>query len=199
MSSSTPPRLVAHDVSRQARAVATRRSNTWVGQPVPGERVAWLIISAVIGSVIGKVALNGLGLPTPYLLVLAFCAAAAAIGYIALATGVRPLPLSLRHHPALPPRTGESEDGLRLAVRTWDNRLDYSRGDPAHLMHIVLPGFADIVDERLRLKYGIIRAAEPDRARAIIGDELWRFLAEPPARGITPQQIAAVVARMEDL
>jgi len=71
-----------------------------------------------------------------------------------------------------PPR-----DGLTAAVRQWANVLvraaDHRRSDP------LAPRLGDLVDERLRLRHGFVRADDPGRARELLGPELWQMLERP--------------------
>jgi len=90
-------------------------------------------------------------------------------------------------------------DGVFRAVRSWTSRLEWTEIDIARFAHIVQPQIVAIVDERLRLRHAVDRAADADRARAICGPELWRFVSDPVTRWIGPGDLAIVVAQMEAL
>lgn len=64
------------------------------------------------------------------------------------------------------------------------DRLTYSIVETRHFASGVRPVLAELADDRLRRHYGIDLAAEPDRARAVMGDDLWQTLTvdrtEPP-------------------
>jgi len=73
-----------------------------------------------------------------------------------------------------PPETASSSEFssfllLRVQVRT-------SVGDPTQFTRVLRPVIAELVDDQLLRKYGVVRTARSDRARAIVGDELWSVL-----------------------
>lgn len=85
-------------------------------------------------------------------------------------------------------------------VKRWEDRLDWTKGDLEHFQRTVLPAINSIADERLRQKYGVSRAEEPDRAREIIGSRLCDFLdAETLRRSPSPRELSAIVAELEKL
>jgi hypothetical protein len=77
-------------------------------------------------------------------------------------------------------------DMVRAAVRQWEHRLDWSHNDPDRFSSNLLPVLSELADERLRLRHGITRASDPRRARELLGEPMWRLLAEP--RGRPPKQ-----------
>ena len=90
-------------------------------------------------------------------------------------------------------------DGCYRAVRRWAARLEWTEDDVRRFATIVQPAMVDIADERLRLRHSIIRAKDPERARALCGPQLWQFLTVPVTRPLHPHEIATVVAQMEAL
>jgi hypothetical protein len=90
-------------------------------------------------------------------------------------------------------------DTLRAAVRQWERRLDWSQSDPEHFSSSLLPVLAELTDERLRLRHGITRAADPRRAQELLGDELWRLLEQPVRRPPKPRELAAHIETLEKL
>ncbi|HET6213605.1 MAG TPA: hypothetical protein VFE14_12145 [Micromonosporaceae bacterium] len=90
-------------------------------------------------------------------------------------------------------------DGLLSASNRWDNRLSWTQSDPERFARNVQPLIAELADERLRQKHGLTRQSDPVRARALLGDPLWTFLATPVTKSPTPQQIAAVASELEKL
>ncbi|HEY8454545.1 MAG TPA: hypothetical protein VIL34_03045 [Actinopolymorphaceae bacterium] len=106
-------------------------------------------------------------------------------------------------------------------VRKWEDRLELAHGDLEHFRRHVLPAIAAMVDERLRLRYGINRTTHPERARELLGTRLWEFLetgsvdartgrtatrqvpevrgGKAPARAPTPAELTLVIDRLEDL
>ncbi len=61
------------------------------------------------------------------------------------------------------------------------------------------PLIADLVDERLRQRHGLTRDGDPERARALLGDPLWKLLEKPVKRTPAPRELAAIVAQLEKL
>lgn len=90
-------------------------------------------------------------------------------------------------------------DGLRGAVRRWENRLDWSQTEAGRFSRNVLPVLAELADERLRQHHGITRASDPRRARELLGEPLWQLLAEPDRRPPKAREWAAHVAALEKL
>lgn len=81
----------------------------------------------------------------------------------------------------------------------WERRLNWVDGDPQAFNTTIHPRLVALVDERLRLKHGISRADNPDRACQTTGVDLWNLLGEPPAIAPTPRQLAAIITQMERL
>jgi hypothetical protein len=84
-------------------------------------------------------------------------------------------------------------DGLGPAVHRWQARL--RRAGRTTLQ----PGVAELVDERLRQRHGCTRGSDPDRARALLGERLWSYLADPAARTPAPRELAAMLTTVEEL
>lgn len=84
-----------------------------------------------------------------------------------------------------------THDGLAPAVHRWHARLSRRRA--------LQPGLAELVDERLRQRHGLTRAEEPDRARTLLGERLWSYLADPAARTPSPRDLAAMLTTVEEL
>lgn len=94
---------------------------------------------------------------------------------------------------------GPVGDGAAAAAARWETRLSWTESDPDRFGRTVAPMLAELVDERLRQRHGITRAGDPQRARELLGDPLWTFLATPVTRSLTPREFAALVAQMEEL
>jgi len=90
-------------------------------------------------------------------------------------------------------------DGIRFAVGRWEDRLLWGDRDRSRFLGAVVPRLGELVDERLRQRHGITRASDPVRARRLIGDQVWMFLHAPPSRGVGPQDVASIVAKVEEL
>ena len=100
-----------------------------------------------------------------------------------------------------PPRTEQTDerDALRSSVNRWEVRLSWSKGDQDRFRRTAWPAIGEIVDERLRQRYGLTRASDPQRARALLGEPVWSFLSKPPTRTPVPRELAAIVAELEKL
>lgn len=72
-------------------------------------------------------------------------------------------------------------DLLRSAVRRWEQRLEWSDGDPDRFARTVRPVVAELVDERLRTLHGVTLESNPGRARELLAQPLWRLLTDPLA------------------
>lgn len=90
-------------------------------------------------------------------------------------------------------------DTLRAAVRRWEQQLDWSQHDTERFSRNVLPVLAELADERLRLKHGITRSSDPRRARGLLGEPLWEFLAEPGRRVPKPRELTSYVEALEKI
>lgn len=90
-------------------------------------------------------------------------------------------------------------DMVRVAVRRWEQRLDWSQSDPDRFTGNLLPVLAELTDERLRLRHGLTRASDPRRARELLGEPLWQLLHDPPRRPPKPRELAGHVETLEKL
>jgi hypothetical protein len=90
-------------------------------------------------------------------------------------------------------------DTLRAAVRSWERQLDWSQSDTERFSRNVLPVFAELADERLRLKHGVTRASDPRRARELLGEPLWEFLDEPGRHPPKPRELSTYVEALEKI
>jgi len=162
----------------------------------------WIVVSTVFvvgGSLLLWWILAKATVGAPYALVLFTVAALVGLLHVTRRIKPPPLPATLRDNPVSGRVQPNPADGVRQAVRQWDNRLDYAQDDPRHITHLIQPAVIDIVDERLRLAHGISRAADPERAHQLIGPQLWKFITEPVQRRVTPHEMATLVAQMEAL
>jgi hypothetical protein len=93
----------------------------------------------------------------------------------------------------------QGTDGLLSAVRRWEQQLNWAQSDAGRFSRNVLPVLAELADERLRLRHGITRASDPQRARELLGDPLWRLLAEPDHPPPKARDLTAHVGALEKL
>lgn len=94
---------------------------------------------------------------------------------------------------------GPPADGVVRAVQRWESRFGWTERDPARYRTAVQPRLYELVDERLRQRHGITMQSEPERARALIGEQLWTFLHARVARTPNSREMAAVVDEMEKI
>lgn len=108
----------------------------------------------------------------------------------------RPVPQvgSLERDPDRP-----DPDGLVPALLQWHARLRWDRAGRCRSGRTLQPSLAELVDERLRQRHGFTRTSDPDRARALLGERLWWYLASPPARNLAPRDLAALLTVVEEL
>jgi hypothetical protein len=169
----------------------------------PRSRVAWIVRNVLLITVATVVTVAGLRSRGISVSVLLIVAAFVALRLLMLAVSeVAPPPL-----PRRAARRGEEDgdyrwagtDTLRVAVRRWEQRLDWSQQDPERFSRNVLPVFAELTDERLRLKHGITRASDPRRARELLGEPLWEFLDDPGRRALKARDLSTYVEALEKI
>jgi hypothetical protein len=168
----------------------------------------WLAKSTVIAAVVsapvwGIFRLFGVDVPYPLLVMLVVVARAlrAFLSWIA----PQPLPNTLMR-PSVElvsedQAGGTSQDGLHLAASRWDSRLSWVKmhGDKGQFARTVQPRLVEIIDERLWIRHGVSRTGEPDKARPLVGAELWTFVTEPVSKNLTPREVAGLIALMEKI
>jgi hypothetical protein len=84
-------------------------------------------------------------------------------------------------------------DGMLAAVRRWDRRLAPGRAGADRELR---PALRELAEERLRQRYGLSLADDPERARRLLGEPLWSVLTG--AAG-SPSDVDAAVRRLESL
>lgn len=103
-----------------------------------------------------------------------------------------------------PQRTDEAVDMQRL--RSNDSRAQFlatwvqeSGRDPQAFGHRVRPLLLELTSERLRRRHGIGLAAEPERARAILGEPHWALITDTTARTPSYGELEQAVRTIEEL
>jgi hypothetical protein len=188
--------LLRSDDSAPARPTAPTRE-PWIGRAA---------LQTFIASAVAYTGLQAFNLEPPYPLILAVCAGAVLIRQAVRLTAepewqhtrevVRPVTVRQPIEGGL----FSSGDGMLDAVRGWDRRFDWGATGPQRFHHAVVPRLRDVADERLRQRHGLTMAGDPDRARDILGEQLWGVLTGPaPDRPPTPTQVAVWVERLEKL
>jgi hypothetical protein len=115
-----------------------------------------------------------------------------------LVAGVRVVPVGRLGGNPNPDREPAEPDQLALAVQRWQTRLSWGRAGIRPFTR-TSPVLAELVDERLRLRHGITLASDPARARQLVGERLWSYLADPAARTPSRRELAAFLTDVEEL
>ena len=167
-------------------------------------RYRWLVrplIISVIGTAVAWPLLGVVGYAVPPALILMILLVVQLLRRVTRWIDARPIPRGLRE----PILSGDGDaaappDGMQLAVQRWDTRLSWVRvqHDPHQFARTVQPRLVQLVDERLRLRHGIVRSADPAKARAVLGDPLWTFVTTPVQANVTPADLARLIRQMEE-
>lgn len=179
-------------------------------EPAPLRRRSvggWLLTNLVFSlaaSIMAYVVLRTAGFAVAYPLIFAVLFTGALLRRALAAIDPQPLPAAAA---GTLPAAAEDErvaamdraDGLFVAMARWDTRLEWTERDPSRFVRVVRARLADVADERLRLRHGITRTGDPDQARQLMGELLWTFVHVPITRNPTPKEMAAIVAKVEDL
>jgi hypothetical protein len=185
------PEVVAEEEEPQA-PVERRRS--WV---------PWVLRNAALVTVATVVTVAGLRIAGIKISVLLIVAAFVSLRLLMLATAAVAQPPVPRRSTLHGEDSGDYQwagtDSLRAAVGRWERSLQWAQSDATRFSRNVLPVLAELTDERLRLRHGITRTSDPRRARELVGDELWAFLAEPGRRPPKPRDLDEYLTRLERL
>jgi hypothetical protein len=201
-----PPRNAQPDAAQLDDLLQFSEAPAAVRRPQPKP---WLVVSLIQAFLLSAVAYTLFAvanLDPPYALLLALSLGVVLVRRAAKMTAE---PESRRVVDAVraPARTGildvagwyEGGDGMRDAIRRWDRRLEWGSGSPDRFQATVVDRLGELADDRLRLRHFITRTSDPVRARALLGEELWRLLHEPLGRVPRPREIAAAAERLETL
>jgi hypothetical protein len=94
-------------------------------------------------------------------------------------------------------RVSGGDDGFARALQRWRVRLSWDQAGLWRSSRTLHPAMADLVDERLRQRWGITRTGDPTRARAVLGDRLWSYLEHTPAEPPAVDELSALVDDLE--
>jgi hypothetical protein len=84
-------------------------------------------------------------------------------------------------------------------VDRWERRLSVTSEDPEWYARVVRDRLVTLVAERLRQRHGVRMTTEPDRARVILGDELYEFLTAPVSQPPGPAGLSRLITRTEEI
>ncbi len=102
--------------------------------------------------------------------------------------------------PAPPQNPGFDRPFARFAVVR--ERLRWGVTSPTHFAAALRPMLIELADDRLRRRHGIDRRRQPEKARALLGEPLWRLMTETAGDAAAPPTVAtldALVRRIEEL
>jgi hypothetical protein len=152
----------------------------------------WWLLKAALGCAAGAlpilafIRLLGFSVAYPLIFMIMFCLWM--LYSLVRWVGVRPLPATLVRSStelvSADQANGTGQDGLYLATARWDTRLAWAKlqNDKGQFARTVQPRLVGIIDERLRQRHGIARSTDPARARALLGEPLWKFVTVRPQR-----------------
>lgn len=103
--------------------------------------------------------------------------------------------------PAPPPAGAPVEAPTRAFAQAdrWALRLSATEEHPDRFATVVRDRMAELVATRLRQRHGVRLTAEPERARAILDPQLYRFLTEPVAHSPGPAAVERLITRIEEI
>lgn len=96
------------------------------------------------------------------------------------------------------PTRSELADRPFTQVDRWERRLSVTSGDPEWYTRVVRDRMTELVAERLRQRHGFRLAADPQRARTVLGDELYGFLTAPLTTTPDPAGLDRLLTRIEE-
>jgi hypothetical protein len=173
----------------------------------PGAR--WLVgrvFFAVAGAIVLYGALYVMRLTVPFPLLVVTIFVVTLVKYILGGVSAPPLPRQVTGRglrPMDPSATAggadeDPHDGVAVAVGRWTTRLGWL-GEGRKGREAQPAWLGDLVDGRLRVRYGFTRDSDPRRAREMMGEHLWRMLQDPLAGSRSPADMAVLVKRIEEL
>jgi len=116
--------------------------------------------------------------------------------------GEQPPPSAVRkdHQP------GEGSQADFPGYRKITSDLSWAAASPRHYDHGLRRQLAGLLDARLAQRYGLDAPARPERARDLVGAELWPLLdtSRPPSNdsrgpGVSMATVDRIVTRLEEL
>ena len=97
-----------------------------------------------------------------------------------------------------PPPAAVPEYFMRL--RQLERRLEVAADDPADYEWSIRPMLAQLAADRLVYRHGIRYQTQPDRARQIVGEQLWEIMTPPlqaPIRSVDRARLTDLVSQIE--
>lgn len=84
-------------------------------------------------------------------------------------------------------------------VNRWEDRMSWGQADADRFNRTVRRRLVELIAQRVWLRHGVWLPAEPDRARALIGDELDHLVRTPVRVPLNHGQLEHIVQRIEEI
>jgi hypothetical protein len=127
---------------------------------------------------------------------------AIAFARVMMPRGEQPPPSAVRKEH----RSGEGSQADFPGYGKITSDLSWASASPRHYDHGLRRRLAGLLEARLAQRYGLDAAARPERARELVGAELWPLLdtSAPPsndgrAAGVSMATVDRIVTRLEEL
>jgi len=198
-------------VNRRSDDLTVKLDELFAAGPAPQQRRTgwqiwvWAALQGIAASFIIYMLLYVADEPLPYAAVLAVCLGGAAVRRAVLT--VRE-PTSQRPGDLVALLRGSSGkdrdewyvggDGMVEAVRRWDRHLSWGAVGGERFSFTVGRELGELVDERLRQRYGFTRDTNPQRARQLLGERVWALLGPTP-QAPTPRQVMDALTDLDRL
>ena len=109
----------------------------------------------------------------------------------------------LRDRPTNIQATTTSEEAIFdrpfARFRVLREQMEYGLRSADRFERVVRPLMVSLLFDRLRRSHGVDWRRQPERARELMDEELWRLVWAPPSIPPTPQTLAAMISGIERL
>jgi hypothetical protein len=160
----------------------------------------WVALGTVVGLGLGSI-LSWIGgildQGPPAMLTVGLPATVGALLMLVRSTVHEMRPLELPS-PGVTPRSTE----YSVRLRQLERRLQAANTDGTKFDWSLRPLLAQLAAERLRHRHAITIRREPERARAMLGEQLWQMISSQPAEpspALSRQQLTALIEAIEAL
>jgi hypothetical protein len=96
-------------------------------------------------------------------------------------------------------RPAPPTDRERGGLDRLERLLDKAMQDPGRFDFVVRQRLRDLVDHRLRMRYGVDSESDPVRVHDLVGDQLWAVITTRTDQVPTREQLTQWVQRIEAL
>jgi hypothetical protein len=95
--------------------------------------------------------------------------------------------------------TTKRNDKERGGLERFEWLIGVAMREPSRFDHVLRTRLCTLTDQRLRTKYGLDSRTDPNRAREIVGESLWRLMMAPVQTPPRRAQVEEWVATIERL